>query len=103
MEKYTTETMKVNLNSDMETIENHSIMKNKGQIQNFRRNTKELKNPKHNPKYNFMFQKMSTNKKIGICYLCLKFVLFTKFALFNLAAKLSVVNLLKSGVLIYLS
>ena len=46
---------------------------------------------------------MSTNKKIGICYLCLKFVLFTKFACFNLAAKLSVVNLLKSGVLIYLS
>ena len=40
MEKCTTETMKVNLNSDMETIKNHSIMKNKGQIQNFRRNTK---------------------------------------------------------------
>ena len=38
MEKYSTEPAKVYLNSDMETIRNHSIMKNIGQIQNFGRN-----------------------------------------------------------------
>ena len=49
------EPAKVHLNSVMETIRNHSIMKNIGQIQNFRRNTGDLKNSKHNLKYNFPF------------------------------------------------
>ena len=55
MKKYTTEPAKVNLNSVMETIRNHSIIKNIGQIQNFRRNTADLKNSRHNHKYNFTF------------------------------------------------
>ena len=54
-EKYTTEPVKVHLNSDTETLRNHSIMKNIGQIQNFRRNTGDLKK----------------SKGTRICYLCL--------------------------------
>ena len=54
-EKIYTEPAKVYLNSVMETIRNHSIMKNIGQIQNFRRKTGDLKNSKHNLKYNFSF------------------------------------------------
>ena len=46
---------KKHLNSVMETIRNHSIMKNIRQIQNFRMNTGDLKNSKHNLKYNFPF------------------------------------------------
>ena len=38
-EKYTTEPTNVHLHNDTETITNHSITKNIGQIQNFRRNT----------------------------------------------------------------
>ena len=55
MKKYPTEKAKVHLNSVMETIKNHSIMKNIGQIQNFRRNTGDFKNSKQNLKYNFTF------------------------------------------------
>ena len=55
MKKYTAEPAKVHLNSVNETIKNYSIMKNIGQIQNFRRNTGDLKNSKHNLKYNFTF------------------------------------------------
>ena len=55
MKKYTTEPAKVHLNSVIETIRNHSIMRNIGQIQNFRRNTGDLKNSKQNLKYNFTF------------------------------------------------
>ena len=51
MEKHTTEPVKVHLSSNVETIRNHSIMKNIGQIQN----TGKLENSKHNPKYNFVF------------------------------------------------
>ena len=54
-EKYTAESAKIYLNSDMETIRNRSIMKIKGQIQNFRKNVGDLKNSKQNLKYNFMF------------------------------------------------
>ena len=43
VKKYTTKPAKVYLNSVMETIRNHSIMKNIGQIQNFHRNTEYLK------------------------------------------------------------
>ena len=57
MEKYTTEPVMVHLNSDTETIRYHSIMKNIGQRQNFQRNTGDIKNSKHNLKYNFIFQK----------------------------------------------
>ena len=57
MKKYTTEPAKGHLNSVMETIRNHSIIKNIAQIQNFRRNTGDLKNSKHNLKYNFTFWK----------------------------------------------
>ena len=53
--RITTEPAKVPLKSVMETIRNHSIMKNIGQIQNFRKNTGDLKNSKHNLKYNFTF------------------------------------------------
>ena len=53
MKKYTTEPEKVHLNSVMETIRNHSIMKNIGQIQNFRRKAGDLNNSKHNLNYNF--------------------------------------------------
>ena len=63
MKNYTREPVKVHLNSAMETIRNHSIMKNIGQVQNFRRNTGDLKNSKHNLKYNFTFEKDATNKK----------------------------------------
>ena len=55
MKKYTTEPAKVHLSSVMESIRNHSIMKNIGNIQNFRKNTGDLKNSKHNVKYNFTF------------------------------------------------
>ena len=55
MEKFTTEPAKVHLNSDMETIRNHSIMKNIRHIPSFRRSTRDLKNSKHNLKYNFIF------------------------------------------------
>ena len=55
IKKYTTELAKVHSNSVMETIRNHSVMKNIGQTQNFRRNTGDLKNSKHNLKYNFKF------------------------------------------------
>ena len=55
MKKYATEPAKVHLNSVMETIRNHLIMKNIGQIQSFQRNTGDLKNSKQNPKYNFTF------------------------------------------------
>ena len=37
MQKYTTEPVKVHLNNDMETIRNHSVMKNIRQIHNIRR------------------------------------------------------------------
>ena len=46
MEKYITEPAKVHLNSHMETIRNHPIMKNIGRTQNFGRNTGDLKNSK---------------------------------------------------------
>ena len=41
-EKIPTEPAKVHLTSVMETMRNYSIMKNIGQIQNFRRNTGDL-------------------------------------------------------------
>ena len=55
MKKYTKEPAKVHSNSVMETIRNHSIMKNIRQIQNFRRNTGGLKNSKLNFKDIFTF------------------------------------------------
>ena len=55
MKKYATEPAKVDLNNVMETIRNHLIMKNTGQIQSFQGNTGDLKNSKQNPKYNFTF------------------------------------------------
>ena len=55
MKRYTTEPAKVHLNSVMETIRNHLIMKNIGQIESFQRNTGDLKNSKQIPKYNFTF------------------------------------------------
>ena len=54
---YTTKPAQRHLNSVMETIINHSIMKNIVQMQNFRRNTGDLKNSKQNLKYNFTFKK----------------------------------------------
>ena len=55
MKKYTAESARVKLNSNMETIRNHSIMKIIEEIQNFGRNAGDLKNSKHNLKYNFIF------------------------------------------------
>ena len=57
MKKYTTEPAKVHvhLNRDMETIRNNSFIENIGQIQNFPKNTGDLKKSKHNLKYNFIF------------------------------------------------
>ena len=55
MKKYATEPTKVHLNSVMETIRNHSIKKNIGQIKNFQRYTGDLKNSKQNLAYNFTF------------------------------------------------
>ena len=55
MEKYTAEPVKVHLNSAVETTRYNSIIKNIGQIANFRRNDGDLKNSKHNFKYNFIF------------------------------------------------
>ena len=65
----------------METIRNHSTMKNIGQMQNFRRNTRGLKNLN----YNFLckisgtilqFKKIQPTKRTGTCYLCLNEKLF---------------------------
>ena len=53
--KYHEKLYQVHLNSDMETLRNHSIMKNVGQIQNFKKNSGDLRNSKHNLKYNFIF------------------------------------------------
>ena len=55
MKKYTAEPARAPLNSVIEAIRNLSIMKSTEQIQNFRRNTGDLKNSKQNPKYNFKF------------------------------------------------
>ena len=44
-------------------------------MQNFRRNTGDLKNSKHNLKYNFIFQK-DADQQTRICYLCLHEKLF---------------------------
>ena len=63
MKKFTTELAKVHLNSVMETIRNHSIMKSIGQMQNFRKNTEDSQNSKYNLKYNFTFEKDYPNKK----------------------------------------
>ena len=63
MKKYTTEPAKVHLNSVLETIRNHLIIKNIGQIQSFQRNTGDLKNSKQNPKYNFRFEKDADQPK----------------------------------------
>ena len=63
MEKYTTEPAKVHLNSDMETMRNHSIMKNIGQIQNFRRNMETLRTQSITSSTILYFKKMPTNKK----------------------------------------
>ena len=65
MKSYSTEQPKVHLNSGIETIRNHSIMKNIEQIQNFRKNTGDLKNSKHKIlHFTFLhFKKMPTNKK----------------------------------------
>ena len=60
MKKYTTEPAKVHLNSVMETIRNRSIMKNIGQIQNFRMNTGDINNSRSTILY---FKKMPTNRK----------------------------------------
>ena len=42
MEKHNTEPVKVYLNSYMETIRNHSITKNIGQVESFQSNTDDL-------------------------------------------------------------
>ena len=57
MKKCTTEPAKVHLNSIKETARNYLIMKSLGQIQNFPRNTGNLKNSNLNLKYNFTFSK----------------------------------------------
>ena len=67
MGKYTTEPAKVHLNSDMETIRNHLIMKNMRQIQIFRRNNRDLKNSKHDLRYNFL-KRCRPTKRAGIYY-----------------------------------
>ena len=74
--KYTTEPGKVHLNSDMETIRNHLIIKNIGQIQNVWKNNGDLKNSKHNLRYNFILRRCQPTKRTGICYLCLNKKLF---------------------------
>ena len=74
--KYTTEPRKVHLNSDMETIRNHLIIKNIGQIQNVWKNNGDLKNLKHNLRYNFILRRCQPTKRTGICYLCLNKKLF---------------------------
>ena len=61
----------------METIRNHSIMKNIGKIQNFGKNTGNLKNSKHNIKVQFyILKRCRPTKRDGICYLCLNEKLF---------------------------
>ena len=60
--KYTTEPAKAHLNSVMETVRNHSIMKNR-KIQNFQRNSGDLKNSKQNLKFNFTFSKDAIQQK----------------------------------------
>ena len=47
----------------METIRNHLIMKNIGEIQSFQRNTGDLKNSKQILKYNFTFSKDANQQK----------------------------------------
>ena len=79
MKKYTTEPAKVHLNSVVETIRNHSIMKNIGQIQNFRRNTGDLKNSSTTSSTILHFRKMPTNKK-------------NRYLLFSLNEKLFIIE-----------
>ena len=71
MKKYTTEPAKVHLNSVMETIRNHLIMKNMGQIQSFQRNTFKgiLKKLKAKPQVQFhILKSCRTTKRTGIYY-----------------------------------
>ena len=55
MEEFTSVPANINLNINMKTIKIHSIMKNIGQRQNFRRNAGDLKNSKNNLNNNFIF------------------------------------------------
>ena len=76
MEKYTTEIAKVHLNIDIETIRNHSIIKNIGLIQNFRGNTGDLK-LNAQPQVQFcILKRCRRTKRTDICYLRLNEKLF---------------------------
>ena len=71
MKEYTTEPEKVHLNSDMETIRNHSIMKSIEQIELSKGywRFKELKVQSQVQFY--ILRRCRPTKRTGICYLCL--------------------------------
>ena len=71
MKEYTTEPEKVHLNSDMETIRNHSIMKSIEQIELSKGywRFKELKVQSQVQFY--ILRRCGPTKRTGSCYLCL--------------------------------
>ena len=71
MKEYTTEPEKVHLNSDIETIRNHSIMKSIEQIELSKGywRFKELKVQSQVQFY--ILRRCRPTKRTGICYLCL--------------------------------
>ena len=71
MKEYTTEPEKVHLNSDMETIRNHSVMKSIEQIELSKGywRFKELKVQSQVQFY--ILRRCRPTKRTGICYLCL--------------------------------
>ena len=75
MEKYTTEPAKIHLNSVMETIRNHLIMKNTGQLQSIQLNTGDLKKLKVKVHF-YILKTCRLTKRTGICCLCLNEKLF---------------------------
>ena len=75
MKKYTTKPAKVHLNSVMETIRNHLILKNIGQ--KLSKQYWRLKKLKAKLKVQFhILKRCGPTKRTGICYLCLDAELF---------------------------
>ena len=77
MEKCTAEPAKVHLNSDMETIRNHLIIKKNKTDTELSKEYWRLKQRKLQPQVQFyILKKCRPTKRTGICYLCLNEKLF---------------------------
>ena len=76
MKKYTTEPAKVHINSDIETVRNHSIMQNRTDTE-LSKKYWGLKELKVQPQVQFyMLRRYRPIKRAGICYICLNEKLF---------------------------